>query len=152
MDAKTVLKRADHVTFEVVADEAILIDMNSGTYFSLNAVGTVFWELVDGEKSIGELAQKVADYFNGKARQFGAELAELAQSAVTTQTQITQLAATYDLEEEMVADYLATLKADNSPLRRAVLVNDLSVEVAVVTADLLELAQTMVAEKLLVAQ
>jgi hypothetical protein len=150
MDAKTILRRADNVTFEIVADEAILIDMNSGTYFSLNAVGTIFWEEVDGQKSLSKIAREVTDFFNNKARQFGVELSELAQSASSGQAQVAQLAMSYDMEEEMVAEFLATLKAGNRQLDA--LVSDLLVEVDGVTADLLELAQTMVGEKLLVAQ
>ena len=34
--------------------------MSSGTYFSLNTVGTDFWELVDGTKSVEDHAAVIA--------------------------------------------------------------------------------------------
>ncbi len=149
MDDKTVLQRADSVTFEIVADEAILIDMNSGTYFSLNLVGTLFWERIDGQKNIGTIAEAIATLFSEKARQFGAKLHLLAQSGQAEVTKIGQLAVTYDMDEEMVADCLATLQADSSETQLNSLVNDLAVTAEMVVGDLLELAGTMVAEKLL---
>ena len=60
MDKNSILQRAENVTFEVVADEAILIDINTGTYFSLNEVGTEFWEMLDGTQTIEQHAAVIA--------------------------------------------------------------------------------------------
>jgi hypothetical protein len=64
MDASTRLKRGAKATYQVVAEEAILIHMDTGTYYSLNRVGTEFWNRLDGEQTIAQhaaaLAQKYA--------------------------------------------------------------------------------------------
>lgn len=64
MDAHTVLSRSEDATFEVVADEAVLIHLDTGTYYSLNDIGTEFWEMLDGEQSIREHAAVTADKYD----------------------------------------------------------------------------------------
>jgi hypothetical protein len=78
MDAKTVLKRSDGAAFEVVAGEAILIRLDTGTYFSLNKVGTEFWEMLDGEQSVGEHAAVIAAKYEVDEQMVQGDLLELA--------------------------------------------------------------------------
>ncbi len=79
MDKNSILQRADNVTFEVVADEAILIDINTGTYFSLNEVGTEFWEMLDGEQTIEQHATTIATKYEVETRMVVDDLLELAE-------------------------------------------------------------------------
>ena len=79
MDKDSVLQRADNVTFEVVADEAILIDINTGIYFSLNEVGTEFWEMLDGEQTIEQHATTIATKYEVDKTMVVADLLELAE-------------------------------------------------------------------------
>ena len=79
MDVSIKLKRAEKVTFEKVADEAILIDLDTGTYFSLNNIGTEFWELFDGEKTLQELADSVAKKYKVESEMVIADLLELVE-------------------------------------------------------------------------
>lgn len=58
MDATTIINRSPNASFEVVADEAILIHLVTGTYFSLNKVGTEFWQMLDGSATIADHAAK----------------------------------------------------------------------------------------------
>jgi hypothetical protein len=79
VDASAVLKRSDDVTFEVVADEAILIRLDTGTYFSLNKVGTEFWQMIDGLHSIEEQARSIADKYGVEPPMVVSDLLELAE-------------------------------------------------------------------------
>ncbi len=79
MDKNSILQRAENVTFEVVADEAILIDINTGTYFSLNEVGTEFWQMLDGEHTIEQHATTIANKYDVESSMVVADLLELAQ-------------------------------------------------------------------------
>ena len=79
MDVSTKLKRAEKVTFEKVADEAILIHLDTGTYFSLNNIGTEFWELFDGEKTLQELAESVAKKYEVESEMVIADLLDLVE-------------------------------------------------------------------------
>ncbi len=79
MDKNSILQRAENVTFEVVADEAILIDINTGTYFSLNEVGTEFWEMLDGTQTIEQHAAVIANKYEVETDMVVADLLELAE-------------------------------------------------------------------------
>ncbi|MCB8925066.1 MAG: PqqD family protein [Ardenticatenaceae bacterium] len=78
MNKDSILQRAESVTFEVVADEAILIDINTGTYFSLNEVGTEFWQMLDGEQTIEQHAQTIANKYEVETDMVVDDLLELA--------------------------------------------------------------------------
>ena len=78
MNKDSILQRAESVTFEVVADEAILIDINTGTYFSLNEVGTEFWQMLDGQQTIEQHAQTIANKYEVETDIVVADLLELA--------------------------------------------------------------------------
>ena len=78
MDSNTKLKRSTNATFQIVAEEAILIHLNTGTYFSLNKVGTEFWNMLDGEQSIAQHAATLAKKYDVDAAMVTSDLLELA--------------------------------------------------------------------------
>lgn len=78
MNANTILKRSENVTFQTVADEAILIRLDTGTYFSLNKIGTEFWDMLDGQQTIGEHAAVIAEKYDVDAAMVTDDLLELA--------------------------------------------------------------------------
>ncbi len=38
--------------------ESVLLHLESGAYFGLNSTGTLFWELLDGEKTFAQVAEE----------------------------------------------------------------------------------------------
>ena len=78
MDPNSKLKQAPNVTFQTVAGEAILIRLDTGTYFSLNKVGTEFWEMLKGSQTIEEQAASLAAKYNVDLEIVRADLLELA--------------------------------------------------------------------------
>ncbi len=78
MDGNTILTRSENAAFEVVADEAILIRLDTGTYFSLNKVGTEFWEMLDGQQSISDHAAVIANKYAVETTIVLPDLLELA--------------------------------------------------------------------------
>jgi hypothetical protein len=79
LDASTRLKRSDNVTFQNIAGEAILIRLSTGTYFSLNPVGTEFWEMLDGQQTIEQHAATIAAMYSVDALMVVSDLLELAE-------------------------------------------------------------------------
>ena len=79
MTPETILTRSESASYEIVADEAILIDVNSGTYFSLNSVGTEFWQMIDGERTIGAIAGTIAAKYDVAPDMVANDLIELAE-------------------------------------------------------------------------
>jgi hypothetical protein len=65
-------------THQTVGEEAILINLNTGTYYSLNDTGTMFWELLDGRRTIADCAQRIAQDYDVEPEVVQADLLELA--------------------------------------------------------------------------
>jgi hypothetical protein len=63
---------------EAGSEEAIIINTNTGEYYSLNDTGTRFWELLDGQRSIAECARVIAAEYDAPLREVEADLLELA--------------------------------------------------------------------------
>lgn len=67
-----------NATYQSVGDEAILINLVSGSYYSLNDTGTMFWELLDGQRTIADCARLIAAEYEVEAKVVEADLLELA--------------------------------------------------------------------------
>ena len=78
MDVSAVLQRSENATFEVVADEAILIHLETGAYYSLNRLGTEFWKMLDGRQTLAQHAATLAGKYSVTNAQVEADLLELA--------------------------------------------------------------------------
>jgi coenzyme PQQ synthesis protein D (PqqD) len=61
MNVTTKLQRSLDASYQVVAGEAIVIHLKTGVYYSLNEVGTTFWNLLDGTRTIADCAQVISD-------------------------------------------------------------------------------------------
>ncbi|MET0908894.1 MAG: PqqD family protein [Ilumatobacteraceae bacterium] len=57
------LQRSADVVFDVVVDRAILLDGAGEELITLNAVGTVVWNELDGRRDAAELAADLLDRF-----------------------------------------------------------------------------------------
>lgn len=56
-------KRREGVAAQIADGEAVLLDIESGEYFSLNPVGSRIWELCDGTRSTAEIVSVICDEF-----------------------------------------------------------------------------------------
>ena len=54
---------AKDVLFRVLDGEAVLLNLESGTYFGMNEIATRVWELLNQGKVIGEIRNALADEF-----------------------------------------------------------------------------------------
>jgi hypothetical protein len=55
LGAETLLRPAPGVLFTDLGEEAVLLDLKSGTYFGLNAVGSRIWELIAVQAPLGTI-------------------------------------------------------------------------------------------------
>ncbi|MCK6625112.1 MAG: PqqD family protein [Anaerolineae bacterium] len=67
-----------NATHQTVGEEAIIINLVSGAYYSLNDTGTKFWELLDGQRTIADCARLIAAEYEVEAGVVEADLLELA--------------------------------------------------------------------------
>ncbi len=78
MNRDSRLCHSANATFQTVAGEAILIHLQTGAYYSLNEVGTVFWEMLDGATAVRDCAAKIAQEYDAPVEQIEVDLLEIA--------------------------------------------------------------------------
>lgn len=71
-------RRSPDATHQTVGEEAIIINLNTGAYYSLNDTGTMFWEMLDGQRSIADCARLIATEYEVDLSVVEADLLELA--------------------------------------------------------------------------
>jgi len=57
------LRVSKDVMSRVLAGDAVLLDLSSGTYFGLNRIGAEVWQLIDGSRTVAELRVHLAARF-----------------------------------------------------------------------------------------
>lgn len=70
-------KRRESVVAQVVGGEAMLLDIESGTYFSLNHVGSRIWELCDGTRSTTDIISAICVEFDVAEEMVAADTREV---------------------------------------------------------------------------
>lgn len=60
---ESVLSRSPDVPSRAVDGKGILVDLESGYYFSLNRTGQFIWEQFDGEKSLHDIVLLMVKHF-----------------------------------------------------------------------------------------
>jgi hypothetical protein len=61
IDSSAVIEPADNVSYHDLAEGGVLLDVETGEYFSLNAVGREIWKLISGPTRVSDLVSAVAD-------------------------------------------------------------------------------------------
>lgn len=67
MSESVVLKRADGVIEAEVDGEQILLSPKDMSYFGLRNTGGPVWELVDGQRTVGQVVQQLQEDYDGDA-------------------------------------------------------------------------------------
>jgi len=65
------------VVFRDLEGEAVLLDLSSGRYFGLNAVGTRIWTLLDTGTPVERIVQTIAEEYDADAAQIGRDVKAL---------------------------------------------------------------------------
>ena len=61
---QSVFTRSAEVNSTVLDREAVLLNLESGVYYTLNPVGTAIWDLLDGERPLGMILDAVCARFD----------------------------------------------------------------------------------------
>jgi hypothetical protein len=69
--------RQDRVVFSRAGDSALLLDPDSGNYFSLTDVGARIWELCDGRHTLDEIVEALAAEYDAPLEVIEADMREL---------------------------------------------------------------------------
>lgn len=76
-DQSTKFIQSDDVTHADVQDETILLHIERGEYFGLNAVGRSIWQLLETPRSKAEVIGKLVDEYNAEEATIRADIDRL---------------------------------------------------------------------------
>lgn len=77
-----VSKDPSQIISRTVDNEALIIHLTSGSYYSLNTVGTRVWESIDGTRTAGEVAKVIQEEYDAEADLVEAEVMSLLTDLV----------------------------------------------------------------------
>ena len=78
--SKTYLIRSKNVAWKVLDGESVVLNLDSGVYFTLNMTGTAVWERIDGATSLEEIGRGLWEQFEITVEQAQRDLIELTKS------------------------------------------------------------------------
>jgi hypothetical protein len=64
ISSETVFRKSADVIERQLEGEAVLLDLKTGIYYSLDPVGSRVWELVDGSKSLDSIARLITGEYD----------------------------------------------------------------------------------------
>lgn len=67
-------KVIDHIVFREMEGESIAINLDKGTYYTMNIVGTRMWQLLQEKYSLPEIAQMIESEYDVPLTQVEADL------------------------------------------------------------------------------
>ena len=67
----------EHVVARQLGDDCIILDMATGTYFGLDAVGSRVWQLLTETGSIEQIGERLAREYDVTPQEAAADLARL---------------------------------------------------------------------------
>ena len=62
-----------HIAHETIDNEAIIVNLNSGAYYSLRDIGATLWNLLTSEPSTAEIIQHLVHTYEGDPGQIASE-------------------------------------------------------------------------------
>lgn len=54
---------SENITYRIINDKAIILNLKTGKYYSLNESGTFSWSLLENKTSIDELVDRAVENF-----------------------------------------------------------------------------------------
>lgn len=72
----------DKITYRIVDNEAVILNLDTGEYYSLDATGTFIWKLLEKKAGIDELSDKVANEYGISEKEAMRDLKSLIKDLV----------------------------------------------------------------------
>jgi hypothetical protein len=76
----SVFGRRERVVVQQVEGDSVLLDIDSGGYFTLNQVGSLVWEQCDGARSVAAIAKAVCAEYDADPDTVLADVSELLEA------------------------------------------------------------------------
>lgn len=77
LNLDTIAKPADKVLWNQIDDEAIVLNLNNGYYYTLNSVGCEMWKLLDGTQTVRNIARVLCEIYDATQEQIESDMLTL---------------------------------------------------------------------------
>ena len=81
----TQLQLAKNVTFSELDDEAVLLNLNTGSYFGLNHVGVLFIKTLERNISLNQIFKEISEHYGMPMAAVSEDLNKLIESMLDNQ-------------------------------------------------------------------
>lgn len=78
-DWKVCFKRGGKVTWRVFENECILLNLDTGFYYTLSDVGRFIWESIEDSKPLSEICEAITNKYNVDYRTAKNDLLDIIQ-------------------------------------------------------------------------
>ena len=72
-------RRVEHVIARAGEREMLLLDVESGCYFTLNEIGGRIWELCDGDSTVSQIVETLCAEYDAPPERIRADALELLE-------------------------------------------------------------------------
>jgi hypothetical protein len=79
LDPSCLVRPRPDVLFRDLGGEAVLLDLEAGTYFGLNEVGTAIWNRLAAGARLGEIHTKLVETYDAPAERLWEDLLALVR-------------------------------------------------------------------------
>ncbi|MBL7130820.1 MAG: PqqD family protein [Candidatus Omnitrophica bacterium] len=69
----------DKITYRIIDNEAVILNLGNGYYYSLNEVGTEIWEAINKQKSLDEVLSLLKEEYQLPEKQLRRDLTKLVK-------------------------------------------------------------------------
>ncbi|MBN1318247.1 MAG: PqqD family protein [Anaerolineales bacterium] len=66
-----------HVIHEIIDGEAVLVNLESGNYYSMDQVGAFVWNMIDRKAQIGQIIDSVMNCYSGSREEIESGIRQL---------------------------------------------------------------------------
>jgi len=79
IELNTVFEQIPDTPWNTVEDEAVILNMESGHYYTLNEVGRFVWENIDGQNTLNDILQKILSTYNTGSKEGKEDLLQIVE-------------------------------------------------------------------------
>lgn len=67
----------DSVLSKTIGEEEVLVDLNTGTYFGLNEIGTIMWSYLKKKISFEQMHEEILNHYEVSAEKINLDFQDL---------------------------------------------------------------------------
>ena len=70
-------RKSEKITWRVVEEDGVLLNLDTGYYYTLNEVGRFLWESLDGKKKLSAVHKEILDQYDVDPETVKSDILEL---------------------------------------------------------------------------